>query len=329
MARNLYTTITFPSSLHNDRLIMRVDTPTGVTTFKVPADVNKSNFIAYMAKAGKPVRNADLRELPAECFEDVHKLKLVNCILPPLGYTCYAWQVQGCNVVRASAYGGEWEVILEYGKFKAELCKVQVTGSGQVNITSSTASIKMHDSSIKLTNVKARLRVEHSKCVFDNVVIMRDKYCKVPYIRYSLVDHVDSDLRKLHWLGALTGTVFSQNMWYRFDSVFLHIYTFKNEIYAVAGCHTGKLVNVVRQLVDYRRYKFISVSLVNNDTRIQQYESNLSVLAAVLQQTQLSVPTSVKASVYKAARMVNKADKAYQAMKAKAFATLAEANKSM
>jgi len=328
MARNLYTTITFPSSLHNDRLIMRVDTPTGVTTFKVPADVNKSNFIAYMAKAGKPVRNADLRELPAECFE-VRKLKLVNCILPPLGYTCYAWQVQGCNVVRASAYGGEWEVILEYGKFEAELCKVQVTGSGQVNITSSTASIKMHDSSIKLTNVKARLRVEHSKCVFDNVVIMRDKYCKVPYIRYSLVDHVDSDLRKLHWLGALTGTVFSQNMWYRFDSVFLHIYTFKNEIYAVAGCHTGKLVNVVRQLVDYRRYKPIPDSLVNNDTRIQQYESNLSVLAAALQQTQLSVPTSVKASVYKAARMVNKADKAYQAMKAKAFATLAEANKSM
>jgi hypothetical protein len=81
--------------------------------------------------------------------------------------------------------------------------------------------------------------------------------------------------------------------------------------------------------VDYRRYKFISVSLVNNDTRIQQYESNLSVLAAALQQTQLSVPTSVKASVYKAARMVNKADKAYQAMKAKAFAAPAEANNSM
>jgi hypothetical protein len=175
MARKLdTTTITFPSSLHEGALIMRADTPTGVTTFKVPADVNKSNFVAYMADAGKPVRNADLRELPAECFE-VRKLNLVNCILPPLGYTCYAWQVQGCNVVRASAYGGEWEVMLEYGKFEAELCKVQVTGSGQVNITSSTASIKMHDSSIKLTNVKARLRVEHSKCVFDNVVIMHDK----------------------------------------------------------------------------------------------------------------------------------------------------------
>jgi len=329
MARNLYTTITFPSSLHNDRLIMRVDTPTGVTTFKVPADVNKSNFIAYMADAGKPVRNADLRELPAECFEDVHKLKLVNCILPPLTTRCRYWLVRNCNVVSAFAYGGEWEVILEYGKFKAESCKVKVFGSGQVDIEKSTASIHMWDSIISLTDTKARLRVRHSKCVFDNVVIMHDKYCKVPYIRYSLVDHVDSDLRKLHWLGALTGTVFSQNMWYRFDSVFLHIYTFKNEIYAVAGCHTGKLVNVVRQLVDYRRYKPIPDSLVNNDTRIQQYESNLSVLAGALQQTQLSVPASVKASVYKAARMVNKADKAYQAMKAKAFATLAEANKSM
>lgn len=315
MARELYTTITFPSSLHNDRLIMRVDTPTGVTTFKVPADVDKSNFIAYMAKAGKPVRNADLRELPAECFE-VCKLKLVNCILPPLGYTCYAWQVQGCNVVRASAYGGEWEVILEYGKFEAELCKVQVTGSGQVNITSSTASIKMHDSSIKLTNVKARLRVEHSKCVFDNVVIMRDKGCADLYIRDSLVAHKNTDLCKvLH--NGLRGTVYTRNTWYRFDNEFLHTYIYNGDVYAIAGCHKGKLVNVVRQLVDYRRYAPSSAS--NNDSDcLQCYEANLSVLAVALQQMQLTymLAASAKDTLIKAYRILEEANKTYQARKA-------------
>lgn len=324
MARKLDTTITFPSILHNDRLIMRADTPTGVTTFKVPADVNKSNFIAYMADAGKPVRNADLRELPAECFEGVHKLKLVNCILPPLTTRCRYWLVRNCNVVSASAYGGEWEVILEYGKFKAESCKVKVFGAGQVDIEKSTASIHMWDSIISLTDTKARLRVEHSKCVFDNVVIMRDScadpYIRDPYIGYSLVAHKNTDLCKvLH--NGLRGTVYTRNMWYRFDNEFLHIYIYNGDVYAIAGCHKGKLVNVVRQLVDYRRYAPSSASSNASSNAIRYlkcYEANLSVLAVALQQMQLTymLAASAKDTLIKAYRILEKANKTYQARKA-------------